>query len=74
MGPASREATVRFRVLLDGQSAGAAHGADLDAEGTGTVVEPRMYQLIRQAGPIRERRFEIEFLEAGAKAYCFTFG
>jgi hypothetical protein len=26
------------------------------------------------AGSIGERRFEIEFLDAGAEAYCFTFG
>jgi len=65
---------VRFRVLLDGEGAAAAHGSDVDASGTGTVVRQRMYQLIRQPGPIRERRFEIEFLEGGAEAYCFTFG
>jgi hypothetical protein len=33
-----------------------------------------MYQLIRQQGPIRDRRFEIEFLDSGAEAFCFTFG
>ena len=40
----------------------------------GTVDEQRTYQLIRQPGAIAERRFEIEFLEAGVEAYCFTFG
>jgi hypothetical protein len=74
MGPASKGVTVRFRVLLDGESAAAAHGADVDAAGNGTVVQQRMYQLIRQPGPIRDRRFEIEFLDAGAEAFCFTFG
>jgi thiol-disulfide isomerase/thioredoxin len=74
MGPARKGATVKFRVLLDGESAGPAHGADVDATGNGTVVQQRMYQLIRQPGPIRDRRFEIEFLDAGAEAYCFTFG
>jgi hypothetical protein len=61
-------------VLLDGASAAPAHGADVDAEGSGTVVQQRMYQLIRQLGPIRDRRFEIEFLEPGAEVFCFTFG
>ncbi len=74
MGPARKSATVRFRVLLDGESAGPAHGADVDANGNGVVVQQRMYQLIRQRGPIRDRRFEIEFLDSGAEAFCFTFG
>ena len=74
MGPAKKGATVRFRVLLDGQSAGPAHGADVDANGNGTVVQQRMYQLIRQPNPIRDRRFEIEFRDAGAEGFCFTFG
>jgi hypothetical protein len=29
---------------------------------------------IRQPGLIGERSFEIEFLDAGAEVYCFTFG
>jgi hypothetical protein len=74
MGPASKGSTVRFRVFLDGESAAAAHGADVDGEGNGTVVQQRMYQLIRQPGPIRDRRCEIEFLEGGVEAFCFTFG
>jgi len=74
MGPARKGASVRFRVLLDGESAAAAHGVDVDADGNGTVVQQRMYQLIRQPGPIRDRRFEIEFLDGGAEAFCFTFG
>jgi phage repressor protein C with HTH and peptisase S24 domain len=65
---------VRFRVHLDGESGAAAHGTDVDADGNGTVVQQRMYQLIRQSGPIRDRRFEIEFLDGGAEVFCFTFG
>jgi hypothetical protein len=74
MGPARRGATARFRVFLDGESARTAGGADVDAEGNGTLVQQRMYQLIRQAQPIRDRRFEIEFLDGGAEVFCFTFG
>jgi thiol-disulfide isomerase/thioredoxin len=74
MGPAKKDTSVRFRVLLDGESAGPAHGADVDASGNGIVVQQRMYQLIRQSGSIRDRRFEIEFLDSGAEAFCFTFG
>ena len=44
------------------------------ADGSGALVEQRMYQLIRQAGPIVDRLFEIEFLDAGAQGLCFTFG
>jgi thiol-disulfide isomerase/thioredoxin len=74
MGPARNGTIVRFRVRLDGEIATAAHGADVDADGKGTVVQQRMYQLIRQSGPIRDRRFEIEFLDGGVEAFCFTFG
>ena len=74
MGPASRGASVEFRVTLDGRPPGDARGTDLAADATGTLVEQRTYQLIRQPGPIEDRVFEIEFLGAGAEAYCFTFG
>jgi thiol-disulfide isomerase/thioredoxin len=74
MGPARKGDTVRFRVLVDGELAGAEHGVDVDADGGGTVERQRMYQLIRQRGPVRDRRFEIEFLDAGAEGFCFTFG
>ena len=67
-------ATVRFRVRLDGQPPGTAHGADVDEQGSGTVVEPRLYQLIRQPGQVGERQFEIEFLDPGVEAFAFTFG
>ena len=74
MGPAARGASVRFRVLIDGQPAGAAHGIDVDDESNGTVTEQRMYQLIRQPGPIADRQFEIEFLDSGVEVFAFTFG
>jgi hypothetical protein len=74
MGPQRRESPVRFRVTIDGQPPGAAHGLDVDDAGTGTVVDQRMYQLIRQPKPIVERTFEIDFLDAGAEAFAFTFG
>src|SRR5256885_14346745 len=74
MGPAVRGASVRFRVLIDGQPPGAAHGVDVDGQGNGTVSESRLYQLIRQPKPIADRQFEIEFLEPGLAAFDFTFG
>jgi thiol-disulfide isomerase/thioredoxin len=74
MGPATRGASVRFRVLIDGQPPGAAHGIDVDDRGNGTVTEQRLYQLIRQPKPIADRQFEIEFLDPGVEAFAFTFG
>jgi thiol-disulfide isomerase/thioredoxin len=74
MGPATRGTAVRFRVRIDGQPPGAAHGVDVDADGNGSVTEQRMYQLIRQVKPIDDRTFEIEFLDPGAEAFAFTFG
>jgi thiol-disulfide isomerase/thioredoxin len=74
MGPAVRGQSVRFRVLIDGRPPGAAHGIDVDDQGTGTVIEPRLYQLIRQPTPIADRQFEIEFLDPGVAAFAFTFG
>jgi thiol-disulfide isomerase/thioredoxin len=74
MGPAAPGTSVRFRVLIDGQPPGAAHGIDVDDQGNGTVTEQRLYQLIRQAMPIADRQFEIEFLDSGVEAFAFTFG
>ena len=74
MGPSARETPVRFRVLIDGQPPGAAHGTDVDDQGNGIVTEPRLYQLVRQQGPVTERTFEITFLDPGIHAYAFTFG
>jgi thiol-disulfide isomerase/thioredoxin len=74
MGPGVPGKPVPFRVLIDGQLPGSAHGADVDAEGRGVLVEHRLYQLIRQPQPVVDRKFEIEFLEPGPVAYSFTFG
>jgi thiol-disulfide isomerase/thioredoxin len=67
-------APVRFAVRVDGRPPGDAHGVDVDASGEGTVGEPRMYQLVRQRGAVAERACEITFLDAGVRAYVFTFG
>jgi len=74
MGPGARGTSVRFRVLIDGQPPGAAHGIDVDEQGYGTVTEQRLYQLIRQPKPIADRQFEIEFLDSGVETFVFTFG
>jgi thiol-disulfide isomerase/thioredoxin len=74
MGPSIRGRPVRFRVRIDGEPPGAAHGFDVDAQGNGTVTEPRMYQLIRQPEAIADRVFDIEFVGPGVQAFDFTFG
>jgi hypothetical protein len=65
---------VRFTVKLDGTAPGEDHGSDTDASGAGTVQDHRLYQLIRQKGPVEDRTFEIEFLDPGVQAFAFTFG
>jgi thiol-disulfide isomerase/thioredoxin len=74
MGPAARGSSVPFRVRLDGQAPGDAHGSDVNESGEGVVSEQRLHQLIRRPGHIADRTFEIEFLEPGVEAYAFTFG
>jgi thiol-disulfide isomerase/thioredoxin len=74
MGPGASGHAVRFRVTIDGRAPGRAHGVDTDEEGRGTIGASKMYQLIRQPGPITDRRFEIEFLDPGLEVYSFTFG
>ena len=65
---------VRYRVLIDGKPPGDDHGVDTAADGTGVVEGQRLYQLVRQHGPVTERTFEIQFLDPGVQAFAFTFG
>jgi hypothetical protein len=74
MGPTAAGTPVRFRLFIDGQPPGPAHGADVDDLGFGTVTQQRLHQLIRQPGRITDRTFEITFLDPGVQAYVFTFG
>jgi thiol-disulfide isomerase/thioredoxin len=74
MGPAGPNNPIAFRVLIDGQAPQNAHGVDVDEQGSGTVTESRMYQLIRQPSPVIDRLFDIQFLDSGVDAFSFTFG
>jgi hypothetical protein len=74
MGPAVRGHVHAIRVLIDGQPPGAAHGADVDGQGHGTVAGQRLHRLTRQHGPITDRTFAITFPGPGVQAYAFTFG
>jgi len=74
MGAQEQSKPIRFRVLIDDKPPGTAHGIDINEEGFGSVSEPRLYQLIRQTGPITDRRCTIGFLDPGLEAFSFTFG
>lgn len=74
LAPAQDGEPARFKVSLDGMAPGENSGGDVAPDGSGEIREPRLYQLIRQKGPIRDRTFEIEFLDPGAHALDFTFG
>lgn len=65
---------VPFRVAIDGEPPGTDHGVDIDAEGRGLIEEDRMYQIVRQAGSVRDRTVEVTFSGEGARVYAFTFG
>jgi thiol-disulfide isomerase/thioredoxin len=74
LAPSNDGKPVRFKVTLDGVAPGDNSGSDSAPDGTGEIREPRLYQLIRQKGPIVDRTFEIEFLDPGVHALDFTFG
>jgi thiol-disulfide isomerase/thioredoxin len=74
LGPAADGKPIRFRVTIDGKAPGESHGVDMDAEGKGVVTDHRLYQLVRQNGPVTDHVFVIEFLDAGVQAFSFTFG
>ncbi|CAM5383349.1 Thiol-disulfide oxidoreductase OS=Afipia felis OX=1035 GN=dipZ_2 PE=4 SV=1 [Afipia felis] len=74
LGPGTDGNPVRFKVTIDGAAPGADHGVDTDADGAGIVTGQRLYQLVRQQGEIRDRTFQIQFLDPGVQAFAFTFG
>jgi cytochrome c biogenesis protein CcdA/thiol-disulfide isomerase/thioredoxin len=74
LGPSASGKPVRFRVTVNGSAPGESHGADVNAGGEGTVTDHRLYQLVRQGGPVMDRTFTIQFLDPGVQAYAFTFG
>jgi cytochrome c biogenesis protein CcdA/thiol-disulfide isomerase/thioredoxin len=66
--------TGRFKITIDGRAPGRSHGMDVSADGVGKISGQRLYQLVRQRGEVGTHTFTIEFLDAGAEAYAFTFG
>jgi hypothetical protein len=74
LGPGRDGKPIRFRITIDGVAPAESRGMDVAADGTGSVTEQRLYQLVRQAGDVSERTFSIEFFDPGVSAYAFTFG
>jgi cytochrome c biogenesis protein CcdA/thiol-disulfide isomerase/thioredoxin len=74
LGPGADGKPVRFKVLIDGKPPGNSHGVDVAPDGSGSVTEQRLYQLVRQTAGVKDRTFSIEFLDPGVSAYAFTFG
>jgi cytochrome c biogenesis protein CcdA/thiol-disulfide isomerase/thioredoxin len=74
LGPGADGKPVRFQVTVDGKAPGDGHGVDTDTDGNGTVTGQRLYQLVREAGPVGDHTFEIHFLDPGVQAFAFTFG
>jgi thiol-disulfide isomerase/thioredoxin len=74
LGPGVNGKPVRFQVSIDGAAPGDAHGSDVDALGNGVVTDHRLYQLVRQAGDVKDHTFALRFLEPGVQVYAFTFG
>ena len=74
LAPTKDGKPVRFKVTLDGAAPGENCGVDTAPDGSGEIRQPRLYQLIRQKGPVVDRTFEIEFLDPGVQALDFTFG
>jgi hypothetical protein len=58
---------IPFRVLLDGEAPGPSHGVDVDIDENGELRDGRMYQLVRQHDPVRDRTLQSTFLEPGER-------
>ena len=71
---AGAQASIPYRVLLDGEGPGPSAGVDVNENGNGVLRDGRLYQLIRQHDSVHEHTLEITFLDRGAEAYVFTFG
>ncbi|WP_227317109.1 cytochrome c biogenesis protein DipZ [Cedecea davisae] len=74
LGPGASGKPAHFKVTIDGQAPGSVHGSDVAPDGSGTVTEQRLYQLIRQSSGDGEHTFSIGFEDADVNAYAFTFG
>jgi hypothetical protein len=63
-----RGTSVPFRVLVDGEPPSDDHGLDVDEQGHGTLVQPQLYQLIRQRGSITDPHIRDHLPRPGVEA------
>ncbi|MEO5646669.1 MAG: redoxin family protein [Candidatus Paceibacterota bacterium] len=70
---ASAKNPVTIKITQDGKPLGAAAGKDVNADGTVTIKENRLYDLINNAD-YGAHTVQIEVVNAGLDAYTFTFG
>jgi hypothetical protein len=74
LGPSEGGKPVRFKVTIDGKAPGPDAGGDVRPDGSGVVIEERLYQLVRLKGDVKDHLFTITFLDPGVRAFSFTFG
>ena len=77
-GPVLDARAPHHMVLVEHFNGDTSHGptvtTSLAPDGSGTVTEQRLYQLVRQPGAVQDHTFTIEFLDPNVAAYAFTFG
>jgi len=67
--------TVKARVLLDGKLiAPGVRGTNVDADGTVTIKDAKLYNLVDTKDLYERHTLTLEFLDTGVEAFAFTFG
>jgi hypothetical protein len=74
MGPATREVSIRFRVLVDGQPLATACGSDVDARGVQPPRRAADVPVAPATGSHRRSSVRNRAFRSGAEAFVFTFG
>src|ERR1700681_4606082 len=69
LGPSKSGTPVRFKIKLNGAAPRADHGSDSGADGTGEVRQPRMYQLVRQKGPVKDVTLRLNSLIPASRSF-----
>ena len=70
---ASSQSGTKVRITIDGKPLGSVAGKDVSSDGTLTIKDERLYNII-SGGDYGEHVMTIETLSPGLDAYTFTFG
>ena len=70
---ASSQSGTKVRITIDGKPLGSVVGKDVSSDGTLTIKDERLYNII-SGGDYGEHVMTIETLSPGLDAYTFTFG